>query len=219
MTGDSGRTEAAKMAERNRLLSVLLHVSNLSAVDADPRTLGEAVLERLHGLLFCDASLCYLIAGKRLVHGPERTAARFRGSPCPATAHDAVQQRFSEQSANRFASPICSRISRRMSRFRERLALFLDGPGSVARCWMFLPMVLRGRTVGLIAVAHHEPGQFDADDRVFGAAFAHQAAIEFENARLARDARMRTDEVRTMLEAQQVIARRGSGRGASADRR
>jgi GAF domain-containing protein len=73
---------------------------------------------------------------------------------------------------------------------------------------MFLPMVLRGRVLGVIVVAHHEPGHFDAEDRVFGAAFAHQAAIEFENARLARDARMRADEVRTMLEVQQAIARR-----------
>ena len=208
MTGDSGRAEAAKMAERNRLLSVLLHVSNLSAVDADPRTLGEAVLERLHGLLFCDASLCYLIAGKRLVHvarkGPLRDfvgrhalqqpmmpfSKDFLNSRQPASVSDLLE----DQPEN--------------AALRERLSLFLDGPGSIARCWMFLPMVLRGRTVGLIVVAHHEPGHFDADDRVFGAAFAHQAAIEFENARLARDARMRTDEVRTMLEVQQVIARR-----------
>src|SRR5450756_1533211 len=61
-------TETARMADRNRLLSVLLHVSNLTGHDADVRTLAEAVLERLHGLLFCDGSLCYVQEGNRLVN-------------------------------------------------------------------------------------------------------------------------------------------------------
>jgi hypothetical protein len=75
---------SARMAERNRLLSVLLNVSNLSAQDADPRVLGDAVLERLHGLLFCDASLCYLVQGKRLVHIARkgRCAILSGGIPC-----------------------------------------------------------------------------------------------------------------------------------------
>jgi two-component system nitrate/nitrite sensor histidine kinase NarX len=198
----------ARMAERNRLLSVLLNVSNLSAQDADPRMLGDAVLERLHGLLFCDASLCYLVQGKRLVHiarkGPLRdfvgrhplqhSTLPFGAAFLSRRQPHAISDLLAEGSGNEAV--------------REQLAQFLDGPGSIARCWMFLPMVLRGRVLGVIVVAHHEPGHFDAEDRVFGAAFAHQAAIEFENARLARDARMRADEVRTMLEVQQAIARR-----------
>ena len=208
MTGERSGAEATRMAERNRLLSVLLHVSNLSSADADPRTLGEAVLERLHGLLFCDSSLCYLISGKRLVHvarkGPLRDYVGRHSLQQPMMP-------FSKEFLNS-RQPLCVpdllEDLPETTMLRERLSQFLDGPGSIARCWLFLPMILRGRVVGLIVAAHHEPGHFDADDRVFGAAFAHQAAIEFENARLARDARMRTDEVRTMLEVQQAIARR-----------
>lgn len=201
-------SEASRMAERNRLLSVLLHVSNLSAQDADPRMLGEAVLERLHGLLFCDASLCYLVQGKRLVNVARKGPLR-----------DFLGRHMLQQPALPFGASFLSTRQPlsvadlqdeepKNALLRDQLSQFLDGPGSIARCWMFLPMILRGRPIGVIVTAHHEPGHFDMDDRIFGAAFAHQAAIEFENTRLARDARMRTDEVRTMLEVQQAIARR-----------
>jgi len=201
-------TEATRMAERNRLLSVLLHVSNLSSQGADPRTLAEAVLERLHGLLFCDASLCYLLEGNRLVHMARKGPLRdFVGRHPLSNQLLPFGQSFINQRQPLLVPDLLAEDEATV-RLRERLSLFLDGPGSVGRCWLFLPMMLRGRPMGALVVTHHEPGQFDLDDKVFGAAFAHQAAVEFENARLDREARKREAEVRTMLQVQRAIARR-----------
>ena len=201
-------TESTRMAERNRLLSVLLHVSNLSAQDADPRTLAEAVLERLHGLLFCDASLCYILEGNRLVNVARKGPLRdYVGRHPLSNQILPFGQGFLNQ-RQPLLVPDLMADDESTVRLRERLSLFLDGPGSVGRCWLLLPMVLRGRPMGALVITHHEPGQFSLDDKVFGAAFAHQAAIEFENARLAREARKREAEVRTMLQVQRAIARR-----------
>lgn len=201
-------TETARMADRNRLLSVLLHVSNLTGHDADVRTLAEAVLERLHGLLFCDGSLCYVQEGNRLVNLAQKGPIRDIVGKHPIMNQLLpIGQTFLNR-RQPLIIPDLWLADAATTLLRDQISLFLEGPGAVARCWLFLPMILRGRTVGVILAAHHVPGQFDAEDRVFGAAFAHQAAIEFENARLDRDARKRSDEVRTMLQVQRAITKR-----------
>lgn len=200
--------ETARMADRNRLLSVLLHVSNLTGHDADVRTLAEAVLERLHGLLFCDGSLCYVQEGNRLVNLAQKGPIRDIVGKHPIMNQLLpIGQTFLNR-RQPLIIPDLWLADAATTLLRDQMSLFLEGPGAVARCWLFLPMILRGRTVGVILAAHHVPGQFDAEDRVFGAAFAHQAAIEFENARLDRDARKRSDEVRTMLQVQRAITKR-----------
>ncbi len=201
-------SESERMADRNRLLSVLLNVSNLTAQDADVRTLAEAVLERLHGLLFCDSSLCYVIEGNRLVNAAHKGPIRdYVGRHPLSNLLLPMGQAFMNHRQPLILPDLLAQDEQTVL-LRDRLALFLDGPGAVARCWLFLPMLLRGRPMGVLVVAHHDPGKFNNEDRVFGAAFAHQAAIEFENARLDRDAKQRTDEVRTMLQVQRAITRR-----------
>jgi len=199
---------AERMAERNRLLSVLLNVSNLTAQDADVRTLAEAVLERLHGLLFCDSSLCYVIDGTRLVNVAHKGPIRDFIGRHPLTNMLLPMGKAFMNHRQPMLLPDLLAEDDETVRLRERFALFLDGPGSVARSWLFLPMLFRGRPMGVLALAHHDPGKFDSEDRVFGSAFAHQAAIEFENARLDRDTKKRTAEVRTMLQVQRAITKR-----------
>ena len=208
MSESEYRAETAHMAERNRLLSVLLHVSNLASHDTDVRTLAEAVLERLHGLLPCDGSLCYVQEGNRLVNVAQKGPIRdFIGKHPLLSQGLPIGQSFLSQRKSLLVPDLWDADAQTVL-LREQLSSFLDGPGSVARCWLFLPLVLRGRSMGVILATHHEPRRFDAEDKVFGTAFAHQAAIEFENARLDRDARQRTDEVRTMLQVQRAITRR-----------
>ena len=116
--------------------------------------LGDAVLERLHGLLFCDVSLCYLVQEKRLVHiarkGPLRDFVGRHSLQHPMLPFGAA---FLSKRQPHIISDLLAEGAENET-MRERLAQFLDGPGSIARCWMFLPMVLRGRALGVIVVAH-----------------------------------------------------------------
>ncbi len=91
---------------------------------------------------------------------------------------------------------------------QDQLAQFLQGPGFVARGLMILPMHLHGRAIGALLLLHSQPGFFGAEERIYGMAFAHQAAIEFDNARLANDSKQRAAELRAMLSLQSAISRR-----------
>ncbi|MCB0132312.1 MAG: HAMP domain-containing protein, partial [Caldilineaceae bacterium] len=52
------------------------------------------------------------------------------------------------------------------------------------RAWLAVPLRLRGKTVGLLALQHHQPGHFSHQPIDLALAFANQAAIALNNARL-----------------------------------
>jgi signal transduction histidine kinase len=50
--------------------------------------------------------------------------------------------------------------------------------------WMGVPLVARGRTIGMFSVTRQLPGAFSPNDALLASAFSSQAAISLENARL-----------------------------------
>jgi two-component system nitrate/nitrite sensor histidine kinase NarX len=56
------------------------------------------------------------------------------------------------------------------------------------RSWMMVPMVMHGRTVGVILVFHDEPNMYTAHHAQLARAMADQAAVAIENARLYEQA-------------------------------
>ena len=58
------------------------------------------------------------------------------------------------------------------------------------------------------SLVHKEPGYFQPHHKELGVAFANQAAIEFENARLFNESKNRTDELKSMLSIQHAITSR-----------
>ncbi len=65
------------------------------------------------------------------------------------------------------------------------------------RGWMGVPLVLRGEVIGYITLDHHLPGVYHQDNASLAEAFANQAAVAIENARLYKIAQERA----TILEA------------------
>ena len=70
------------------------------------------------------------------------------------------------------------------------------------RSWMMVPMVMRGRTVGVILVFHDQPNVYTADHARLVRAVADQAAVAIENARLYEQAQQTA-----VLEERQRLAR------------
>jgi signal transduction histidine kinase len=62
------------------------------------------------------------------------------------------------------------------------------------RSWLGVPLVAKGQMIGELALDHSQPGFFDAAHANFTMAFANQAAIAIENARLYKAEQSRREE-------------------------
>jgi signal transduction histidine kinase len=61
-------------------------------------------------------------------------------------------------------------------------------PLQVLRSWMGVPLILKDRVIGMMTISHVVPAHFTTADARLGRAFADQAAIAIENARLYQQA-------------------------------
>ena len=68
--------------------------------------------------------------------------------------------------------------------FRRSAGNRLYGALDSMRCWMGIPMVLRGESVGLIAFGHSDPAHFSPHHGAALAPIANEAAIAIEHAQL-----------------------------------
>ena len=68
--------------------------------------------------------------------------------------------------------------------FRKNMLEYMDTIFRDARCWMSLPMVYKDTVIGFMTLDHTEPGHYSDYHVELGTAFANQAALEYENAKL-----------------------------------
>ncbi len=73
------------------------------------------------------------------------------------------------------------------------------GPdGSFTRCWMGVPLLVRDRVIGIINLDKAEPGYYASEDAELALAFANQAALALENARLYEAELQRSQELEAL---------------------
>nr|HID13624.1 GAF domain-containing protein [Anaerolineae bacterium] len=73
------------------------------------------------------------------------------------------------------------------------------------RSWLGVPMLVGERLVGMITLDKHEPGFYTPEHARLAEAFAAQAAIAIENARLYEEARGHADKLAALYETSQHI--------------
>jgi signal transduction histidine kinase len=78
--------------------------------------------------------------------------------------------------------------------FRKNMLEYMDTIFRDARCWMSLPMVYKDTVIGFMTLDHTEPGHYSDYHVELGTAFANQAAIEYENAKLYDEVNRRLQE-------------------------
>lgn len=93
-------------------------------------------------------------------------------------------------------------------RFRNDMHAYMDTVYKDVRCWMSLPMIYKDNVIGIMTLDHGEPGYYKTYHTELGKAFANQAAIEYENAKLFNETTKRADETKTLLSIQQAITSR-----------
>jgi signal transduction histidine kinase len=74
------------------------------------------------------------------------------------------------------------------------------------RSFLAVPLVVKDQTIGMLAVAHAEPAYYTADHASLLSAFASQAAIAVENARLYEQVQARSQELAALLSVSRNVA-------------
>ncbi len=74
------------------------------------------------------------------------------------------------------------------------------------RSWLGVPLFFGDRLIGMLALDKTEPGFYTQEHAQLAQAFAAQAAIAIENARLFQETEQRLDELATLFEASAVLS-------------
>ncbi len=182
-----------RVEERTRELSTLLEVShNLTSI---------LDLEPLLGLILSQlrAVVDYTGAAILTVNGRLATVQAYRG---PVDRETMLQKSFPED------DPLYIRVvgSREAVIIADMAADAPPGPGPSAHpprlpdlfgsshAWMGVPLIIQERVVGLLVVDHVRPGYYTRDHGRLTMAFANQAAVAIENARLYHEEQRRRRE-------------------------
>ncbi len=64
-----------------------------------------------------------------------------------------------------------------------------------ARSWMGIPLLAKGRVIGVLNVNHNDPGVYTTESAQMALAYANQAAVAIENARLFETERNRSHQL------------------------
>jgi signal transduction histidine kinase/DNA-binding response OmpR family regulator/HPt (histidine-containing phosphotransfer) domain-containing protein len=80
----------------------------------------------------------------------------------------------------------------------------VHGSGRI-RGWICAPMVIGDRVVGVISVDKHDPDFYDEDLAALATAFASQAAVAIENARLLQTERAAREQAETLQKAAESL--------------
>lgn len=192
------------LQQNSRLLTTLLDISNLVSSTMELKPLLEAILDKLRTIIEYKNAKIFITDGSRasvIAHRSVIPEGMERNFPLP----------FGDWLANEKKPIVIDDLlsdDELAVRFRNDMSGFLSSVYKDVRCWMSLPMIYKDRVVGIMTLDHSEPGYYRTYHTELGKAFANQAAIEYENAKLFNEMSKRADETKTLLSIQQAITSR-----------
>ncbi len=178
-----------RVEERTRELATLLEISRGIALTLELEPMLTMILERLRDVVYYDGATVFKVEGgilSALVHRgpiPQRTLPQVQSSPASASL---VQTLTSQQRP--IIIPDVRGDAAQARSFRQSVGERIESRYAHVRSWMGLPLTVKDRTVGLLALHCSKPDYYTARQADLSLAFANQAAIAIENARLHEQA-------------------------------
>jgi len=187
-------TQAVHLAQaehrQQEVTETLRRVAMLINASLDLDTVLDRILEQLAQVVDYDStSLMLAEAGKltmRAIRGFEESDRVL-----PSSSSIENNPLFQEMLASR--RPIVISDVKADARYRQWV-----GTASI-RSWIGVPLIVRDRVIGQLAVDRYQPDSYDESDAQLAFTFAQQAAIAIENAQLfeaAQEARQLSDSLR-----------------------
>jgi len=203
--------QARQEAQRkNRQLSALLETSQGVALTLELEPLLEQLLEKLAGVVE------YLGAAIFTLEGESLELQSYRG-PLPQeklVRHwDLNLAQHSRQVIRQRSPVILSDVGADTplaQAFRATAEAQLGYVPKIIGTWMGVPLMVRDRIIGLLAFDHQRTGAYGLEQIELAQAFAQQAAVAIENARLYDQVRRARDEAWTLAQAVTSTALEGS---------
>ncbi len=174
-------------AERkeHQLAETLRNLANISSAGQDQTQILDAILVQLARVIRFDRAAITL---------------RIEGA-YQIVAHRGLEYEHDKLISERI--PLLSHMSQVIESCRPHIIadtktsadwIVLPG-GEDIRCWLGVPMLVRGKIVGLLTLDKYEPDFYKESDANLALAFANQAAITIENARLYQQLQQYTDQL------------------------
>ena len=190
-----------RVEERTRELRALLQVSSNVSSTLDLGELLGLVLDQVREVISYTGASMLVVEGDQLVvreaRGPESETTPGAGGP--------ALQKFSVEGLNTFWRALLDREPIIVDdvrgddyyayHFRGAVGDALNSSFSRIVSWLALPMVQKGRFVGMIALSSDRPAAFTRREADLGMAIANQAAVAIENASLFAEAERRAREM------------------------
>lgn len=201
--------ESARLYEsaagRTRELSTLLDVSRSVAATLDLEALLRIILEQVRVVADYDRASFGVLEGDTLEIRSSTWVSEQREG-LPEGARVDVSAAPDIWRLARSGEPIIipdvsddSPIARQYRQARVAVA-------ERTRSWMGVPLLSRGQIMGLLSLSKSVPGFFTAQQARLARAFADQAAVAIENARLYEHAEERKRELATLLNVTRNVA-------------
>lgn len=194
-----------RVQERTRELSTLLHVSRSVTATLDLEALLKVILEQVRVVADYDRASFHMLEGgtleiRSICWTGDGAAGRPQGARTDLAATPGLWQLA--QSGEPIIIADVNDGSDLSQEYRRAGGAAEGG----IRSWMGIPLMSRGKTTGLLALAKSEPGFFTELQARLARAFADQASIAIDNARLFEEAARRARETTALLEVSRVVA-------------
>lgn len=172
-----------RVAERTRELSTLLEVSRQVASTLQIEPLLGVILDQLRGVADYRGGSLLKLRGDELViveyRGPN-PREEVIGLRFPLAQLQPIWELVQEGRPVRICDVRADDLLART--FREATGPLLDGIWSYIRSWMGVPLVQKGKTMGLLGLAIDKPSFYTQEHANLALALASQAAVAMENA-------------------------------------
>ena len=178
-----------RVDERTRELSTLLDISYNLTSTLELDTLLDLILDQLGAVVRYDAASIMIL---------DQDILKILASRGPIMRDEALLTRFPIHKASANDEVIKQRkpiiiadiqgegdLARAI---RETAGDELETTYKYLRCWMGVPLIVKGQVVGMLTLDHQQPGYYTNSQAELAMAFASQAAVAIENARLYQQA-------------------------------
>lgn len=157
----------------------------------------DSILTQLEQVVAYDSAAVLLLEGDELYLAagrgfPEEMLGQLVGRPLPATNALFTQIKLDKQ-------PLYLADARTDLRFENW------GDFTYIRGWIGVPLLARGEVIGILTVDNRRVDAYSEADAVLAQAFANQAAIAIENARLYKEERRARQMAETLRAANQAL--------------